>query len=154
MMAAVRRRPFVPVQATGPCAVAILNRVLGRYLRLVAATVTLVIAGLPVAALACAHVCASHDTVTSSDVAESCHKADSTASETISSDAPDGCSLIGLTDLGTRERVAVTPAPELVALESLHVHTLEAPRSPPAFRPDSHTKLPGVPIATRLPLRI
>jgi hypothetical protein len=126
-----------------------------QFLRVVAASLMLVIGGLPVAGVLCARECTGQDAIATADASDHCHKSDAADTSTMSPVTPDGCSLIVLREVAMRERPAspVAAAPLL----AVHVHVRDIDRTShaaAAFAPDSRGKIDGVSPGALLPLRL
>ena len=124
-------------------------------IRVVTSIVMILVTGLPVTAVLCARECgiAADAAVTASE--SHCHDADTGATTTLRSVAPDGCAILTLAEAAPRERTA---ALHRSAPVSVHLpHTLAGAVSLTSIgRADFRRSLAAVGLSpgVRIPLRI
>ena len=117
----------------------------------------LVFTGLPVASVVCARECTAptETSAADTDASEHCHKVEATDAATINPLAPDGCSLLALRDVATRERGAAPLGSSRLVTDQHVGTTLEplwiasAKRHLTSLRPSTAPSL-----SAPLPLRI
>jgi hypothetical protein len=125
------------------------------FLRLIAAFVVVVLAGLPVAGVVCAHEC-----LTPADVAaapdDHCHDPGPTDSTSIRDVPVDGCSTpLAFAEVATRDRVSASVTADTLALPSFERSLFFLVSTPQrAFTPHPPRFGPGLSAGAIVPLRI